>query len=141
MRALMTALLGLLLWAGCEDRSYREIGAQVDVLTKGAGELVPGALARLARIGRPAIPQIETALHTASPRGKANLIKALDAIGDGEAAPILQHFATFDANPEVRAACETLLTKWAAAHDDRAARARQALARVADRRTRGEDQE
>lgn len=141
MRALTTVLLGLLVAAGCEDRSYREIGAQVDVLTKGAGELVPAALARLGRIGRPAIPQIETALHTASARGKLNLIKALAMVGDGEAAPILQHFATFDTNPEVRGECEALLNKWATGSDDRANRARTALARVADKRARGEDHE
>jgi hypothetical protein len=141
MRALTTVLLGLLLVTGCEDRSYREIGAQIDVLTKGSGELVPVALTRLGRIGRPAIPQIETALHTASARGKLNLVKALAAVGDGEAAPILQHFATFDANAEVRSECEALLTKWAAGNDDRSTRARASLARVADKRARGEDRE
>jgi len=68
----------------CEDRSYREIGAQINALTKPGGSPVPDAIAQLARIGRRTLPQIETALHTASPHGKSNLIVALDAIGDPE---------------------------------------------------------
>jgi hypothetical protein len=124
--------------AGCEDRSYREIGAQINALTKPDGRSADEAVARLASIGRRALPQIETALHTASPRGKSNLIRALDAIGDPEAAPIVQHFAVYDASAEVRTACEELLTRWAAAHDRRSGPARQALDRVTQKRARGE---
>jgi hypothetical protein len=126
----------LLVLAGCEDRSYRVIGAQIETLTKEKG-LVDPAVARLARIGRRAIPQIETALHTASARGKTNLIGALEAIGDVEAVPILQHFATFDADSGVRSACGALLGKWAVPPDARSEAARKALARVAEKRARG----
>ena len=134
-------LLILLLPAGCEDRSYREIGAQINALTKPSGGSVTEATSQLARVGRRAIPQIETALHTASPRGKGNLIKALDAIGDPEAASILQHFAVYDANLEVRSACEEVLGRWAAANDGRAAPSRRALARVSEKRAKGEGPE
>jgi hypothetical protein len=133
--------LALLLFAGCEDRSYREIGAQINALTKPNGGSSSDAIAQLARIGRRALPQIETALHTASPRGKGNLVRALEAIGDPEAAPILQHFAVYDANTEVRSACEEVLGRWAAGNDRRAAPSKQALVRVSEKRAKGEGPE
>jgi len=131
----------LLSAVGCEDRSYREIGTQINALTKPGGGSVDDAIVQLARMGRRTLPQIETALHTASPHGKANLIRALDAVGDPEAAAIVQHFAVYDASAEVRAACEELLRRWAAARDGRAGHARQALARVAEKRAKGEGPE
>jgi hypothetical protein len=131
-------LLAIVSASGCEDRSYREIGAQINTLTKPGGGSAAEAIAQLARIGRRALPQIETALHTAPPRGKSNLIRALDAIGDPEAAAIVQHFAVYDASAEVRAACEELLQRWVAAGDRRAGPARQALARVSEKRAKGE---
>jgi hypothetical protein len=144
LRRLSVWLLGsLMFWSamGCEDRSYREIGAQINVLTKPGGGSVDDAIAQLARMGRRTLPQIETALHTASPRGKGNLIRALDAVGDPEAAAIVQHFAVYDASAEVRTACEDLLQRWAAASDRRAGLARQALARVGEKRAKGEGPE
>ncbi|HJX64364.1 MAG TPA: hypothetical protein VJ860_10495 [Polyangia bacterium] len=136
-------ICSLMCWSatGCEDRSYREIGAQINALTKPGGSPVEDAIAQLARMGRRTLPQIETALHTASPRGKSNLIRALDAIGDPEAAAIVQHFAVYDASADVRVACEELLQRWAAASDGRAGPARQALARVAEKRAKGEGPE
>jgi hypothetical protein len=131
----------LFLFAACEDRSYREIGANINALTKPGGTPPSEATAQLARIGRRAVPQIETALHTASPRGKSNLIKALDAIGEPEAAPIVQHFAVYDRSPEVRAECEELLNRWAGSGDKRAEPARLALQRVAAKRAKGEGPE
>jgi hypothetical protein len=137
----LVCLLALLSPTGCEDHSYREIGAHINALTKPGGSPVPDAIAQLARIGHRTLPQVETALHTASPHGKTNLIMALDAIGDPEAASIVQHFAVYDASAEVRAACEDLLQRWAAATDHRAGPARQALARVAEKRAKGEGPE
>lgn len=144
MRRLGVSLIcSLMLWSavGCEDRSYREIGAQINALTKPGGGPVAEAIAQLARMGRRTLPQIETALHTASPHGKTNLIRALDAIGDPEAAAIVQHFAVYDANDEVRTACEELLQRWAAASDRRSGPARHALARVTEKRAKGEGPE
>ena len=140
-RAWLVVLLALLSAAGCEDRSYREIGAHINTLTKPGGGPPAEAIAQLARIGRRTLPQIETAMHTASPRGKSNLIMALDAIGDPEAAAIVQHFAVYDASAEVRTACEELLQRWVAAGDRRAGPARQALMRVSEKRAKGEGPE
>ena len=134
-------VLAFLAAAGCEDRSYRDIGAQINTLTKPGGGSADEAIAQLARMGRRTLPQIETALHTASPRGKSNLIRALDAVGAPEAAAIVQHFAVYDASDEVRAACEELLQRWATAGDRRAGPARQALARVNEKRAKGEGPE
>jgi HEAT repeat protein len=123
---------------GCDDRSYRDIGAAIDVLAKRSEELPGPAIERLQKIGRRAVPQIETAMHTASPRGKVNLVSALAAIGEPESTAILQHFATYDKSPDVRAACENLLKQWAAASDRRAQPAKLALARIEEKRRLGQ---
>jgi hypothetical protein len=124
--------------SGCDDRSYREIGAAIDVLTKKNDQLPGPAIERLRRIGRRAVPQIETAMHTASPRGKVNLVSALGAIGEPESAAILQHFAVYDKSSEVRSACEDLLAQWAASSDRRSQPAKQAIARVQEKRKLGQ---
>jgi hypothetical protein len=129
-------LIGLVLTA-CEDRSYRDIGGEINILTQRSDALVPPALRRLARFGRRAIPQIEIALHTASRSGKVNLVHALDATGEPEAASILRHFAVYDPEPDVRSACEEVLGAWAK-RPPLAAAATQALARIAEKRARGE---
>jgi hypothetical protein len=134
MRRLMLAVMALLLLATCDDRSYREIGGAIDVLAKKSNELPGPAIERLRAIGRRAVPQLETAMHTSSARGKVNLVAALEAIGEPESTAILQHFAVYDANPDVRAACEELLAKWAAGNDRKATPAKQALARIAEKR-------
>jgi hypothetical protein len=116
--------------ASCEDRSYREIGAEIQVLTKRNDALVAPARERLVRFKRRAIPQIETALHTASSSGKLNLVSALELLGDETAIPILRHFAIYDHHGEVRAACESLLKGWAVGEGPRALAARAALDKV-----------
>ena len=126
MRRLVVALL---LVAACEDNSYRDIGAEIKLLTTRTDALVPPAIQRLAGYKRRAIPQIEIALHTASAAGKVNLVHALEAVGDREAVAILRHFAVYDPDPEVRAACEEVLGRWGAT---------EALARIKDLRARGE---
>ena len=128
---------------GCEDRSDRDQGAQINLLTQRTDALVPAAIRRLAAFGKRALPQIEIALHTAPAAGKNNLLGVIDAIGDPESIAILRHFAVYDPHPEVRTACEEVLKGWAAkarSPDEisRAGAARTALALVADRRARGE---
>ncbi len=124
---------------GCEDTSYKQIGTEINVLAKRSQDpRADGARSRLVAFGRPAIPQIETALHTAQERGRLQLIAALDEIGDAEAVPILRHLAVYDTSDQVRAACADVLKGWSAGTDARAERARPALARVAELQSKGE---
>ncbi len=132
--AIPAALLALAGGLACEDLSYKDIGAQINALSTRDDVLVPPAHRRLVSYGRDAIPQIETALHTASVRGKLHLLTAIDAIGDDEAIPVLRHFAVYDSNPEVQLKCEAILKGWAARQNTRGDRARAALARIADKR-------
>jgi hypothetical protein len=133
------SLLVLLAALACEDTGYRRIGAEINVLVKRSeGVAADGARQRLIGLGPRAIPQIETALHTAPLRGRLHLVAALEAIGDSEAVPILRHFAIYDSSDQVRAACEAILNGWAAGADTRSARARVATARVTDLRRKGE---
>ena len=137
MGRLMVFLAVVLAASACDDRSYREIGGAIDVLIKKNNDLPGPAIERLRKIGRRAVPQIETAMHTASARGKVNLVSALAAIGEPESAAILQHFAVYDGNPEVRTACEEVLAQWAAGNDRLAPPAKQAIARIEEKRRLG----
>lgn len=127
-----------MLFAACEDTSYRDIGAEINVLTQRTDALVPPAIRRLAKWRRRAVPQIEIALHTASPAGKVNLVHALEAIGEPESAAILGHFAVYDPDPEVRTACDELLAKWTANPAPLGDAARAMQARVTEKRAHGE---
>jgi hypothetical protein len=136
-RLILSFLLVVLNLPACDDQSYRDIGAAINVLAKKSDELPGPAITRLKQVGRRAVPQIETAMHTAAPRGKVNLITALAAIGEPESTAILQHFAVYDKSPEVRAACEDLLAQWAASGDRKSQPAQQAIARVQEKRKLG----
>jgi hypothetical protein len=119
----------LLLAGACEDRSYRDIGAEINVLTTRTDALVPPAMKRLAAYKKRALPQIEIALHTASPAGKVNLVRAIEAVGDREGVAILRHLAVYDPDTAVRTTCEEILETW---------QAREALARIKELRAKGE---
>lgn len=150
-RALRLGLLaGALVIGGCDDRSHRDIGDEINILTRRNDALVAPATERLAKYGRQAIPQIETALHTSAPTGRLHLVAALDKIGDDEAVPVLRHFAVYDVNAEVRQACDELLARWAspaaadraeaesAAERRRRERATAARAEISRKRAAGE---
>jgi hypothetical protein len=129
----------LALAAACEDLSHRDIGDEINILVRRDDQLVTPATDRLAAYRRRAIPQIETALHTAAPTGRLHLVAALDRIGDEEAIPVLRHVATYDMTPDVRQAAEGVLGRWAdGAPGPRADRARAARAEIARRRAAGE---
>jgi len=132
--AIATSLLAL----GCEDVSHRDIGDEINILTRRNDALVPPATERLAAYGRRAVPQIETALHTAAPTGRLHLIEALEKIGDDESIPVLRHVAVYDVRQDVREAAEKLLARWAAAGGRRAERARAAQTHIARKRAAGE---
>lgn len=130
--------------AGCDDASHRDIQDEINILTRRNDALVGPATQRLARYGRQAIPQIETAIHTAAPTGRLHLIAAFGAIGDEEAVPVLRHFAVYDVHAEVRRACEDLLDRWASDGGGsplilrRAERARAAQQEIVRKRAAGE---
>jgi hypothetical protein len=137
----LLALLALAVTAGaCEDQSYKEIGTQINVLTKRSHDdsLVEAASARLVGYGPRALPQIETALHAASELPRQHMVAVMDKMGDAEAIPILRHLAVYDAASDVRASCESILKGWAARPDERGAAAKLALARIDVKRADGE---
>jgi hypothetical protein len=136
-RRVLIALSALSAAAACETVSHRDIGDEINILIRRNDQLVPPATKRLAGFKRAAIPQIETAMHTAAPTGRANLLVALDMIGDEEAVPILRQVAVFDITTEVRDAAEAMLTRWAAGTGVRAERSRTALAEIARKRAAG----
>ncbi len=138
-RLLAACLLAGLAGLACEDRSHGDIADEINILIRRNDQLVPPALDRLVAYKRAAIPQIETALHTAAPPGRLHLVTAMDRIGDADAIPILRHVALFDITPDLRSAAEATLTRWAAAGDrERAFRAQEALQEIARRRAAGE---
>jgi len=127
-----TALVVCLFMAACSDRTEDEVRAQVAILLAQEGSAAPIAAERLAQKGRAAIPIIESALHTATPVGKKNLILALRKISDPaarkEAIPLLGHLAGHDPLPDVRREAEWTLKQWAATGDPSlATEARKAL--------------
>ena len=137
---LIAALAGLALSAACEDGSHADIADEINILVRrndqlgATGDGAPGRLQ-----ARAAIPQIETsAVHTSAPTGRLHLVAAMARIGDSEAVPILRHTALYDITPDVRAAAEGVLARWAAGNDARGARARDALAEIARKRAAGE---
>jgi hypothetical protein len=125
--------------AACEETNHRDIGDEINILIRRDDQLVGPATDRLVKYRRAAIPQIETAMHTSAPPGRLHLIAALERIGDSEAVPVLRHVAVFDITAEVRDVAEKVLSRWAAATDDkpRAARAQAALAEIARKRAAG----
>jgi hypothetical protein len=139
-RLLAAALATAAATSACEDLSYREIGAEINVLVRRGhdGALVETALPRLVGFGTRAIPQIETALHTSPERGRLHLVNALERIGSAETVPVLRHLAVYDISEEVRATAQAALAGWAARPDQRGRAAKRALQRIEQRRTSGE---
>jgi hypothetical protein len=118
--------------------NHADIGDEINILVRRNDALVAPATERLARYKRVAVPQIETAMHTAAAPGRLHLITALDQIGDEEAVPVLRHVGVFDTTPEVREAAEALLRRWASGGPGpRATRAGAALAEIARKRAAG----
>jgi len=123
----------------CEDVSHADIADEINILVRRDDDLVPPATERLAAYKLKAIPQIETAIHTAAPSGRLHLVAALDRIGDDASTPILRHVALFDTSTDVRASAEGILTRWSAAPPPgRASRAAAALVEIARKRALGE---
>ena len=73
-----TSLAAAAAAVSCDDHSHTDIGDEINILIRRNDALVPPATERLAAYGRKAIPQIETAMHTAAPTGRLHLLAALD---------------------------------------------------------------
>ena len=141
--AFVAGAIWLLLLSACEDGSHRDIGDEINILTRRNDALVGPATGRLAGFGRKAIPQIETALHTAAPTGRLHLIEAMGRIGDDQGVPVLRQVAIYDVNPDVREAAEAILARWAetgagAGTAGSSARAVAAQGEIARKRAAGE---
>jgi hypothetical protein len=138
-RLLIGALVAPALLGACDDLSHQDIGDEINILVRRDDQLVPPATERLAKYERRAIPQIETAMHTAAPTGRLHLVTALDRIGDEEAVPVLRHASIYDITPDVREAAEAVLVRWAGGPPGaRSRRARDAASEIARRRAAGE---
>jgi len=114
---LMSVAGGSALSSGCDETYHRDVSDQINILTRRADALVPPALERLVKIGPKAVPQIETAMHTAALPGRLMLLTALERIGSPASTAVLRHIALYDVNPEVRRRSEQILMTWAGASD------------------------
>ncbi len=122
------AAIALLVLACSRDSDERKIHAEVDILVEREGQIAEDAANRLAKnFGVRAIPTLETAMHTATPVGRLNIIMALRRIGHPDAIPLLRHYAIHDEEEGVRKEAEITLRQWAGGTDDRATKARAAL--------------
>ena len=104
--ALCTAL------AACEGDQHKEIHGHIHVVVNRDDALVAPAAQALAAYQTRALPQIETALHTARPVGRLRLIEILGQVRHVDTVPLLRHFAVFDPDPRVRGLAETTLSAW-----------------------------
>ena len=105
-------VLAAFLAGGCVQDIDRDLQDDVTIVAEREGAFTEAATARLVRRGARAIPPIETALHTAGPAGRLNLIVALRRIGDRQAVPILRHFGRYDADETVRREAIFTLQSW-----------------------------
>jgi len=134
--AALTAVAG-----GCDETYHREVSDEINILTRRQDALVPPALDRLVKIGAKAVPQMETAMHTAALPGRLALLTAFERIGSPASAAVLRHVALYDVKPEVRQRSEEILTAWTSRSERPAlaAAAQSALAFVRQRRAAGEE--
>jgi hypothetical protein len=128
------------LGGACDETYHREVSDEINILTRRQDALVPPAIDRLVKIGAKAVPQMETAMHTAALPGRLALLTAFERIGAPASAAVLRHVALYDVKPEIRQRSEDILTAWASAADrpTLAAAAQAALAFVRERRAAGE---
>ena len=131
------ALLSCLVIA-CTPNTDEEIRGQVTLLLNQEGAPAHQAEERLVKFGKRAIPTLESAMHTANPTGKKNLILVIRQIGDESAIPLLGHLAVYEPAEDVRKEALWTLQQWAKGADSRAEKARAALRTVDETRQREE---
>src|SRR4051794_13119852 len=133
MRAALVCLV-----MACTPNTDEEIRGQVTLLLNQEGAPAQAAAARLVKHGKRAIPTVESAMHTATPVGKKNLIGVLRQIGDEAAIPLLAHLSVYEPADDVRKEALWTLQEWAKSHDARGDKARAALRTVDETRQREE---
>jgi hypothetical protein len=128
----------LLLLCACSASPDEDIRGQLTLLLQQEGVPAQAASAKLVAHGKRAIPMIESAMHTASPAGKKNLISVLRQIGDEAAIPLLGHIAVYEPLEDVRKEALWTLQSWAKEQNPRGEKARAALRTVDESRQREE---
>ncbi|MCG5051884.1 MAG: hypothetical protein KA712_02900 [Myxococcales bacterium] len=130
----------LLALPGCEGDVHKDIHEQIYVLVTRQDLWADKAARALESHGLRALPQIETALHTARPEGRARLVEVLARIEHPDSAHLLRHVTLHDVDPRVRTLGERTLKAFAraGAHPQLAREASQALAWVVQERELGD---
>jgi HEAT repeat protein len=110
-RALLLVLVAGCSPPACSDAEERQLMNDVRLVAEDDGPLAEAASRRLTRAGHRAIAPLETGLYffSAEAKGRRRIVKTLAAIGDPDAAPLLQHLAERDPDPDVRSAAEAAL--------------------------------
>ncbi|MDX2021885.1 MAG: hypothetical protein SF187_16730 [Deltaproteobacteria bacterium] len=98
--------------AACEGDVHKDIHGNIHVVVNRDDAFVPPAAAALVNHGLRALPQIETALHSAKPDGRLRLVEVMSRIKHPDTVHLLRHLALFDADARVRALSETTLSAW-----------------------------
>ncbi len=127
---LLALVLAAALLSSCnrnDPAAEAEMRGAVQLLTDEQGELASRAADQLKPHGARALTYIETALHTAPPVGRRNLVMAMRRIGAAEAAPLMGHLAAYDEDAGVRLEARWTLKQWMAAGGLRGEAARAAL--------------
>jgi hypothetical protein len=132
--AILAVAISIAGTSGCDDLAERALHDDVVLAAEREDALAERAVARLAAAGARAIPEIETALHTARPTGRLNLVAALRRGGAAESVPLLRHLAVYDDDVAVRAEALFTLRGFVQGEGPRAAAARAALRRVEELR-------
>jgi hypothetical protein len=104
--------------AACEGDVHKEIYGNIHVVVNRNDSFLAPAVAELERYGTRALPQIETALHSATPQGRVRLVQVMARIERTETVPLLRHLGLFDADGSVRKLAKDTLLVWGARTQD-----------------------
>ena len=100
--------------SACQDDVHKDIHGNIHVAVNRDDSFLAPAVAELERYGLAALPQIETALHSAKPDGRLRLVQVMARIDETDTVPLLRHLGLFDADERVRKLAENTLLLWSA---------------------------
>lgn len=98
--------------SACEGDIHKDIHGNIHVVVNRDDAFLAPAVAQLERYGLQALPQIETALHSAKPDGRLRLVQVMARILQTDTVPLLRHLGLFDADERVRTLAENTLVQW-----------------------------